>query len=720
MIALLPTIAAVVSAAAAPVSLVILDAAGDPVGAQNIVVSGQTVVTDQRGRVSVDLPEGTSVVQIAVPGYAVIRRSLAAPSARPVRVVLRASEASLELVVEGERITPHVSRHVVDAEKAEETPGALDDAVRLVQSLPGVTVQREYSPTSGALSVRGAAPQDSRYFLDGIEIPYLYHFNQYASVFPTSQIGQLELLPSTFSAAYGDATGAVVDARSKLDAPASTRGNAHLNFVMVGGDVRAPLGDGWWVSVSGRRSYQDLVGEQSPQYPVWPVFHDGVVRLERGDAKNGTGMFAMTAGDGYQRALDELDLLGPVEAEASPIVAYREAFQIVGAHHRFQDSAVSGRVVAAVVHHRREGALAALGQERLDAWTGVVRADLEGRLRRRVAWDGGVELRAGETSLAVAPAGSEALRVARELPALARGEAVDGVLLRRQLGVYGTARLGDERVLVMPGVRVDHDDSGGGPQLNPRVSARFSPNETTAIKLAGGRYTQRPRSEHLFVGAGDPALPTTTSLQVAGGVEQRLGAGVELSVDAYVKAISAPVLFPVGAPAFAADAGEAAGVEVLARYRLRERLFVAGWVGAQRATVAVDGRSFAADGDQRFAGGFVASWDVGRYNLGLRYRGASGLPFTQLEGSVYDASADQWVATIGDQNSVRMPAYHKVDLRAAGTWDLRGVLLTLSAEVWIVPRSAAQLYPTWNFDYSEQAWVVGPTVLPLLGAKASF
>ena len=32
----------------------------------------------------------------------------------------------------------------------------------------------------------------------------------------------------------------------------------------------------------------------------------------------------------------------------------------------------------------------------------------------------------------------------------------------------------------------------------------------------------------------------------------------------------------------------------------------------------------------------------------------------------------------------------------------------------------AQLYPTWNYDYREQGWVVGPSVLPLLSARATF
>ena len=728
------------AALAAEVDLVLHDPDGAPV-AEAEVRSGDALLgtTSRRGRLRIDLPDGPHEVVVDAPGYRPVLLSVTLPRRRPLRVALSASDADLEVIVEGQRAHPHAARHTVDAEQAMETPGTLDDAVRLVQALPGVTVQREYSPTSGDLSVRGSAPGDSRYFLDGVEIPYLYHFNQYASVFPTSQIGQLELLPSTFGASYGDATGAVVDAKSRLTPPQRTRGSAHLNFVMVGGDVSAPLtgsdestnqptGQPVWFSASGRRSYQDLAGEQTTQYPVWPVFHDYVLRLERGDERNGTGAFVMSAGDSYTRAVAELDVVSALEAEQSATLAYREGFEIVGVHHRFHDDRgthpVWGRVIGAAVSHRRQGRLSDNGREDLGAWTGVVRADLGGRMHPLVAWDAGTELRASHTRLQVVPGGPDAVRVAEEVPALARGTAVDGRLLRRQLGVYGALRIGPDHLQLMPGLRVEGDDAATATvdrwQLGPRLSARYVPVEGTTLRGAVGRYTQRPDSEFLVPGAGSPDLPTTTSWQVAGGASQTVAGRLELTLDAYLKRDVHPLFTPIDAPARAAVAGEARGLELTTRYRLRERLFVWGWLAVAESLVLLDGVVVPADGDQRLSGGLVASYDVGRTNLGARYRYASGLPFTPLEGSLHDAGRDRWIALPGVANGARMPGYHKVDLRLAYTWQLPGWTLTASAEVWLVPRSSAQLYPRWNYDYTEQDWVVGPTVLPLLGVRARF
>ena len=52
-------------------------------------------------------------------------------------------------------------------------PGAGNDALRGLTSLPGVA---RVPFGMGGLALRGAAPHDTRVFLDGIEVPILYHF----------------------------------------------------------------------------------------------------------------------------------------------------------------------------------------------------------------------------------------------------------------------------------------------------------------------------------------------------------------------------------------------------------------------------------------------------------------------------------------------------------------------------------------------------------------
>lgn len=688
---------------------------GDPVAA--VVTSGdQHVPTDERGRATLALPDvGPWTVTVEADGYR--GQTLELAVAEDVRVWLEPGDGPLEIVVEGLKPTADPTRWVVDGEQAEETPGTLDDAVRLAQSLPGVTVQREYSPTSGDLSVRGSAPGDSRYLLDGIEIPYLYHYNQYASVFPASQVDELALYPSTFSARYGDAVGAVVDARSRVEPPEALHGAASLNFVMAAADARAPLGRGWWVSGSARRSYQDLAGERSAQYTVWPTFGDWVVRAEHGDEDDGAGVFAFGASDRYTRAAGDLDLLDPVEAASTPYLDFGQGFQVLGTHGRWRDVRRDGRVAAGLVHHRRRADLVGLGGETYDALTATSRLDASFRPEGPLGADLGSSLDLSRAALVVDPAGPAGVRVAEEAPALARGADVDGELLRAEGGVYGTLHLRGGPVRFMPGLRAGAD-SAHGPRLEPRAAVRASLGEQTMLKLAGGRYAQGVPAELLVA---TPGLPPTTSWQVSAGWEQTVAGRLELGLELYRKWLTDPLELPIDAPASAVPSGDAVGAELVTRYRIREVVFLWGWLSVQRTTLEErDGTVVFADGDQRVSGGLVLSWDLGPVELGARYRYATGLPFTPLEGSIYDGGNDAWVAIVGPTNGARLPDYHKVDLRAAYTWTLRGWTLSVVAEAWYVPRSSAQLYPTWSYDYSEQGFVVGPTFLPLLGVRATF
>lgn len=695
---------------------------GDPIKGASLRAGVSSVTTDARGRAILSLESPIWPVQISVSadGFADQNLEIASEPDKLLKIWLTAG-GTYEVVVEGLKRTADPSRHSVDGEMALETPGTLDDSVRLVQSLPGVTVQREYSPSSGDLSVRGSSPGDSRYYLDGVEIPYLYHFNQYASVFPSTQIEQLELYPSTFSSRYGDAVGAIVEAESRLEPPEAVHGGGHLNFVMAGADLTAPLPKRWWFSASGRRSYQDLAGEGSAQYTVWPTFYDFSLRAEHGDAEDGTGIFALGAGDSYTRAAGELDVLDPLEVNTIPYLDYQQGFQVIGTRRHFSTEHLDGRIVGALVHHQRQGDLSGLGSEHLDTLTLTSRLDTNLRATERWGADLGYEINAHRVGLVVDDAGSLGVRVAEESPALARGVSVDDEMLRLRAALYGTARADEGPVSLMPGLRVAGDSTSSALQLEPRATARWAVSEGTMLKLGGGRYTQRPDSELLFEGTGDPLLPTTRSWQVSAGIEQAFAGRLEVGLDLYRKWLRDPLLSPIDAPPYAVPSGDAWGFELLTRYRLRERFFLWGWLAVQRTTLdESSGVTIPANGDQILSGGIVSSFDVGRFNFGGRYRYASGLPFTPIESSLYDAGNDTWFPLPGATNSDRLPNYHKVDLRAAYTIVMKGWTLSFSAELWMVPRSSAQLYPIWNYNYSEQGFVLGPTFLPLLGARARF
>ena len=59
--------------------------------------------------------------------------------------------------------------------------------------------------------MRGSAPEGTAYFVDGSDVPLIYHFGGLSSVVPTELLDQIDFYPGNFSARYGRKMGGVVD-----------------------------------------------------------------------------------------------------------------------------------------------------------------------------------------------------------------------------------------------------------------------------------------------------------------------------------------------------------------------------------------------------------------------------------------------------------------------------------------------------------------------------
>ena len=675
------------------------------------------VRVDPRGRFRLDLPDGVeSVVRVTSPNHLPLTVQVTPPLDKPLRIFLRPLPPTPEIVVEAFQPSSDMTRHHVDAEMAYETPGTHDDSIRLVASLPGVNVQREYSPSSGEVSVRGSLPGENRYFLDGIELPYLYHYNQYASVVPSSQLSSLDLYSSGFGARFGGATGAIVSAESAAQRPDGVSGSATLNLITVGAEVRVPLPKRWWLGVSARRSFHDVAGDTSEQFPLWPRFYDvSTLAVNETDTLRHTLSF-LAAGDRWDRALAELDVLDPVEAAGTPKLRHQRDFQRLGYALHFP----GGRLATALTHDRVDTRLAALGRADLRTVSLPIRFDLARGIDEHWSWSAGAEWRNTYAWNQIAQAGPLGSLATIEAPTLGWQQDIDDQRYRSRLDAYAEVQAHYGPVRILPGVRVGLDSAGWIPTFEPRLAARWRVADQTELRLGGGRYQQRPSNTQL---ARDPNLPTASTWSGVFGIDQTFGGRLELVAEGYVKASSNVIWQPVDGPPEVAEEGLAYGGELTVRYRMREKIFLWAWFAYGRAFLFDEERGgrFPAASDQPWSGGLVASYDpIPPLRLALRWRIASGLPYTPATGSLYDGGEDSWQPVYGVPNGARMPLYTKIDLRVAYTFTFRDWALTASADLWIVPPPTGQLYPVWSYDYQEQGYVTGPPVLPLVGLRATF
>ena len=149
-----------------------------------------------------------------------------------------------------------VSRTVISGAEIDKIPGTFGDPLAVVQNFAGVARR---PPFAGLLIIRGSAPEDTRIFVDGAEIPLIYHFGGLRSVMPVGVLDSLEFYPGNFSPMYGRAIGGIIDVQLKKLQPKKIGGYADVSLFDTGVYLEVPLGNKGGVAVAGRRSYIDVL-----------------------------------------------------------------------------------------------------------------------------------------------------------------------------------------------------------------------------------------------------------------------------------------------------------------------------------------------------------------------------------------------------------------------------------------------------------------------------
>ncbi|HZH04918.1 MAG TPA: ligand-gated channel protein, partial [Myxococcaceae bacterium] len=130
-------------------------------------------------------------------------------------------------------------------------------------------------------------------------------------------------------------------------------------------------------------------------------------------------------------------------------------------------------------------------------------------------------------------------------------------------------------------------------------------------------------------------------------------------------------------------------------------------------------RLFNLDQPHNFIG--VASYKLPKdFILGTRVRYSSGTLDTPVAGAVYDANANAYISLPGEPFSRRLPAFFALDIRLDKRFVYQDWVLTLYADVQNVTNRRNVEGVTYNFDFTEQAYVRGLPILPAIGVRGDF
>ena len=239
----------------------------------NVIINGTSfgAATDIDGNYKIEnVPVGNYQVRASFVGYdSQIKSDIIINSARPYELNFELSQAVIELdgiVVTSDFFemnpTEVTSLKNFSYEEIRRSPGGFEDVVRALSLLPGVAQQ---DAGRNDLIVRGGAPSENLFILDGFVIPNINHFGtQGASGGPLSFVN-LDYVDETsfstggFSAIYGDKLSSVLRINLRDGRKDKLGGKALISATQFGLNLEGPVSDKSNFIFSARRSYLDFI-----------------------------------------------------------------------------------------------------------------------------------------------------------------------------------------------------------------------------------------------------------------------------------------------------------------------------------------------------------------------------------------------------------------------------------------------------------------------------
>jgi TonB family protein len=652
---------------------------------------------------------------------------------------------------------PALKREVVStkvtAEQARSVPGAQGDVVRVVESLPGVA---RSAVGSGQLVVWGAGPEDTRTYVDGVPIPRLYHEGGLRSTVYSGVVTSVELVPGGYGAAFGRGLGGLVKVDTETPGKAGLHGRVAADVFDASAMLSSAFGERAHATAAARFSLIDQLAktldDDVGEYVPIPRYRDAQLRssykLRGGGTVDVVGMLSM---DHTARGVPNPD----------PALTTRESrdlsFYRLYARYSGESSRGTRTLVTPYVGFGSEQLESRYGSTQTSLASDDVLVGLRASHSVRVAPSLSIEagIDAQVTRYTVERRGSLGLP-AREGDVRVFGQPPpDNVGFDRfratlvGLAPYVEADISPlgEKLHIVPGLRVDPlfrsvsrkvPEEGGQPAvglfaqdfaLEPRLSLRWAAHERLDLHAATGIYHQQPAVADLSATFGNPRLSASRAIHAVLGANVRAMEKLTIELTGFATFMDELTMrntedAPRRAEALRASGeGRTFGLQTLIRRELANNVF--GWVAytlmrsERKNSGELPWRLF--DYDQTHVLSTVLVWTPLRgFELGARFRVASGYPRTRVSGTYYDARRDLTQPIFGEQNGIRIPLFVQLDVRASQTFSLGGTELQIYLEVQNATDRDNSEELVYSPDFTQRDAIQSLPILPVAGLQWTF
>jgi TonB family protein len=741
-------------------------------------LEGVVGTTDAEGKFAfTDVPTGTHKIELVHPKLATVttEETIAPGKRRTVKYLVEEKSDDEEgvTIVRAPRIKKEAVETRIRTEEARRVPGTQGDTLKVVQNLPGVA---RSSFGSGELIVWGAAPNETKVNVDGVEIPALYHVGGFRSTINSDLVRAINLSPGAYGADYGRGLGGLV----RIDLGPLPNQGTHGYVAADNLDASALLSTAITprlrLAVAGRISYLDRllplvtsadVGDFVP-IPRYDDYQARATLALRQDEE--LALTFLASDDHLRRAIPSND---PSEVRAQNLDSGWK--RVIFRYARLLPDGASV-VVTPSFGFDSSSNQELFGSTPVDVRQSTYQYALRAAYRRRVGLSTtlafGVDMQAQSSTL---DRNGSLTLPAREGDPFVFGQPPRNDIASDHWNVlvvdtapYAIAEINLGRLSLVPGLRFEPVLIEGSPALpaggvtppngyasfslpenpvdelpndrfsralktlrylpNPRIAAAFRATKKLTLTAGAGIYGQPPDPQDMSPVFGNPTIGVSRAAHLSAGVNYKLRPTLTLEVVGFYKRMwdlvsRNDVPPPVADQLTQDEIGRAYGGQVLLRQELLRGFF--GWItyswtrSERRDHPDTAWRLF--DFDQTQALGVVASYQLGHgWDLGTRFRYTTGFPRTPVVNSYQDSVTGQYNPIFGPYNSIRIPAFYQLDARLERAFVYRRVKMNVFLDVQNITDRQNPEEIIYNYNFTVKSYITGFPTLAVLGARVEF
>jgi outer membrane receptor for ferrienterochelin and colicin len=641
-------------------------------------------------------------------------------------ILLEETELEIEEVVIKaspfrKKIESPISARIIGLDEIDRNPGGNRDISKVIQSFPGVASTPAFR---NDVIVRGGGPNENRFFIDNVEIPYLNHFStQGASGGPVGIINidfvrSVDFLSGAFPASKGNALSSMLNFSLADGNREKMKYRATLGASDLGLTLDGPTGEKSSIIFSVRRSYLQFLFS-ALKLPFLPTYNDFQFKYKtRIDDKNELTVLGLGAKDDFSLNLKAnetefqqyiLDYI-PVQEQ------YSYVFGLVWKHFRDNgyDTWVVSRNYLNNSQYKYQGNIEADSNLLLDYLSGE--GEIKARYERTIIADKGFRFSYGGGYEYAHYRNSTYKKVYSEGATVELDYNTNLTFSKfNAFGQVSKALLNDKLTLSL-GVRSDANtwaSSMGNPlsQISPRFSVSYGLTKKVNLNGSIGRYYQLPpytalgykNSTGEYINKQN-GLTYIASNHFVGGFEYIPTENIQFTLEGFYKhynnyPVSVADSVPLSSKAagygifgdeelLSISDGRAYGLELLGRLKEFKGInLVFAYTFVRSEFKDYYGSYIPTAWDNRHLLNLTATkkfkknWDVG-----MKFRFVGGAPYTpyDIEKSSLKEAWDlqgQGYPDYSKFNTLRLKAFHQLDLRVDKRYFLKGWTLMLYADV---------------------------------------